>query len=80
MVLVPQIVLVAQRRADNVSQVSLPAKVYVYVTSVSRRHYVIPRECTDGKQRQRGRLIYSLEGFDAVQGPLIDVFMLPSEN
>jgi hypothetical protein len=51
MVLVPQIVLVAQRRADNGSQVSLPAKVYVYVTSVSRRHYVILRECTDGKQR-----------------------------
>jgi outer membrane protein assembly factor BamB len=63
----PQIVLVTQRRADN----SLVDTVLFHVNAltgddVREEHQSIPRT--------------ALEGLDAVMGPLVDVFMLPSEN
>lgn len=55
----PQVVVVTQRRADNVSQMSPPARMHVDVISVPRRHRAIPCKCTDGGRRQRGGRIYS---------------------
>jgi hypothetical protein len=55
----PQIVLVTQRRADNVSEISLLARMHVDVISVPRQHHAISRKCTDGGRRQRGGRIYS---------------------
>lgn len=62
----PQIVLVTQRRADN----SLVDTVLFHVNALTgddvRENSSIPRA--------------ALQGFDAVMGPLVDVFMLPNEN
>ncbi|KAG0701659.1 hypothetical protein DFH29DRAFT_925728 [Suillus ampliporus] len=63
----PQIVLVTQRRADN----SLVDTVVFHVNALTGDDV---RE--EGPSTSRA----ALQGFDAVLGPLIDVFMLPNEN
>ncbi|OAX35578.1 DUF1620-domain-containing protein [Rhizopogon vinicolor AM-OR11-026] len=63
----PQIVLVTQRRADN----TLIDTVLFHVNALTGE---------DVREEDLSTSRHALEGFDAVQGPLIDVYMLPSEN
>lgn len=72
----PQIVLVTQHWADNVSHILVSAKIYVdtmlfYVNALMR----------DNVREEKSSIPRAaLQGLDAVMGPLVDVFMLPNEN
>lgn len=79
----PQIVLVTQRRADNVSHILFLAKICAdEVQSLIDTVLFHVSALTGDDVRDEHQSIpgAALEGLDAVMGPLVDVFMLPNEN
>jgi hypothetical protein len=79
----PQIVLVTQRRADNVSHNLVPAKIHVDAAQSlvdTVLFHVNALTGDDVREEHQSIPRTALEGLDAVMGPLVDVFMLPSEN
>lgn len=79
----PQIVLVTQRRADNVSHILVSAKIYVdAIQSLVDTVLFHVNALTGDDVREENPSLprVALQGLDAVMGPLVDVFVLPNEN
>lgn len=79
----PQIVLVTQRRADNVSHILVSAKIYVHaIQSLVDTVLFHVNALTGDDVREENPSLprVALQGLDAIMGPLVDVFVLPNEN